>query len=85
MAAEADPEKGANHVDSSATLTSSQTQPHTGVLHHAGRKVRHFLLPSGRKVHVAHHPEEEQRLRRHLSVIQPQSDFGKIDEAARRI
>jgi len=46
MGAEADPEKG-DAQDSSATLTSQHQ--HTGAIHHAGRRIRHFVLASGKR------------------------------------
>jgi hypothetical protein len=77
-------EKGVSGEDSSATLTSTY-QPHndhhhhsSGYILHAGQKIRHFLHPSGRKIHIAQHPEQEQSLRRHLSVIHPESEYDIV-------
>ncbi|KAF2397929.1 hypothetical protein EJ06DRAFT_532914 [Trichodelitschia bisporula] len=49
--------------------------PHSHHIHghaiHTGRRLRHFLHPNGRKVHVASTPDEAERLKRHLSVTEP--------------
>ncbi|KAF2395482.1 hypothetical protein EJ06DRAFT_305084 [Trichodelitschia bisporula] len=49
--------------------------PHSHHIHghaiHTGRRLRHFLHPSGRKVHVASTPDKAERLKRHLSVTEP--------------
>lgn len=34
--------------------------------HHNGRRIRQFLRPDGRRVHVAHSPEDAVRLKSHL-------------------
>jgi len=39
-------------------------------LAHARSRLRHFLRPDGRKVHIALSPEEADRLRRTLSVTE---------------
>jgi hypothetical protein len=76
-----DIEKGVRGEDSSATLTATHEPPHhhtSDFILHAGHKIRHFLHPDGRKIHIAQHPEQEQSLRRHLSVIHPESDFDIV-------
>lgn len=35
--------------------------------HHAGRRLRQFLRPNGKKVHIAQTPEEVERLKKTLS------------------
>jgi hypothetical protein len=42
-----------------------------GVHGHAGRRLRHFFRPDGRKVHIAATPEEVEKLKRKLSVSDP--------------
>jgi hypothetical protein len=67
--------------DSSLTLTPPH---HHGAHHsggfmlHAGHKIKHFLHPDGRKIHICQHPEQEQSLRRHLSVINPETTFDVV-------
>lgn len=39
-------------------------------LAHARSRLRHFLRPDGRKVHIASNPEEAERLRRTLSATE---------------
>lgn len=36
-------------------------------LHHTGRRLRHFLRPDGRKVHIVHSPDEAEKLRKDIS------------------
>lgn len=76
-----DPEKGIPEPDSSITLTSHHHHSghHSGgFIVHAGHKIRHFLHPDGRKIHVCQHPEQEQSLRRHLSVINPETSYDVV-------
>ena len=35
--------------------------------HHSGRRLRQFLRPDGRRVHIAHSPEEAEKMRRRLT------------------
>ena len=39
-------------------------------LQHTRSRLRHFLKPDGRKVHIVSSPEEAVRLRRRLSVVE---------------
>lgn len=86
-----DLEAGGSKDESSATLTTTQEAPHhhhhtnNRFIIHAGHKIRHFLLPDGKKVHIASHPEQEQSLRRHLSIIQPENDFDIVVSIAENV
>jgi hypothetical protein len=65
-----DIEKG---TESSTTVGATS---HTHAIHghqiHTGRRLRHFLHPSGHKVHVASSPDEAEKMKRHLSVSEPE-------------
>ncbi|KAF7939506.1 hypothetical protein EAE99_001311 [Botrytis elliptica] len=46
--------------------------------HHRGHRLRNFMLPNGRKVHIAPSPEEADLLRRHLSTIEKDQPFDLV-------
>lgn len=46
--------------------------------HHKGHRLRNFVLPNGRKVHIAPSPEEAKPLRRHLSAIEKDQPFDLV-------
>jgi hypothetical protein len=48
---------------------------HVHIPHHPGRRLKQFMRPDGRRVHVAPTPEEENKLRQHLSISEPNNDF----------
>jgi hypothetical protein len=50
--------------------------PHLG--HHTGKRLRHFLRPDGRKVHIASSPDEANHLRRKLSTANEKEDFDLV-------
>ncbi|KAI9792970.1 MAG: hypothetical protein M1816_001292 [Peltula sp. TS41687] len=50
----------------SSTHGSGNTS--SGRHHHNGRRIRQFLRPDGRRVHVAHNPEDAIKLKRHLET-----------------
>lgn len=47
-------------------------------LHHTGRRLRHFLKPDGRKVHIAGSPDEANVLRKTLSSHEKDDDFDLV-------
>ena len=53
-------------------------QHHHPHLHHTGKKLRHFLRPDGRKVHIAGSPDEAEQLRRTLSVSEKEGGFDLV-------
>lgn len=67
-----DPEKLAPLQTSNAasTITIAGTNhpqsEHHAHLHHAGRRLRHFLRPDGRKVHIVHSPDEAEKLKKDI-------------------
>ncbi|RDW71363.1 hypothetical protein BP6252_07926 [Coleophoma cylindrospora] len=46
--------------------------------HHRGRRLRHFFMPDGKKVHIALSPEEAESLRQRLTVISPDEPFDLV-------
>jgi hypothetical protein len=62
-----DLEKG-TYDQSQTTVTSHAVH---GVHGHTGKRLRHFFRPDGRKVHIAHSPDEVEKLKRRLSVADP--------------
>jgi hypothetical protein len=46
--------------------------------HHRGRRLRHFLLPDGKKVHIALSPEEAETLRKRLETISKDEPFDLV-------
>ncbi|KAH8820490.1 bacterial low temperature requirement A protein-domain-containing protein [Xylogone sp. PMI_703] len=60
---------------SATPKTGGHHLPH---LHHRGRRLRNFILPNGREVHIALSPEEAQSLRQRLSAVRPDQDFDLV-------
>jgi len=53
------------------------TTPRTSVSghhHHRGRRLRNFLLPDGREVHIALSPEEAESLRQRLEAVRSKDE-----------
>jgi hypothetical protein len=48
---------------------------HLNLPHDLGKRLRQFLRPDGTRIHVAQSPEEETRLRRQLSISEPNDNF----------
>jgi ATP sulfurylase len=46
--------------------------------HHTGRRLRHFLRPDGKKVHIAGSPEEANVLRNTLAKDEKDVDFDLV-------
>jgi len=64
---------------STPTTTSGITLASGGShSHHRGKRLRHLLLPDGRKVHIALSPEEAESLRQRLNVIQKDEPFDLV-------
>lgn len=61
---------------SGLTTLSSSSVSHHG--HHRARRLRHFLLPDGRKVHIALSPEEADNLRQRLNAIDQNEPFDLV-------
>jgi hypothetical protein len=51
---------------------------HVHIPHHPGKRLKEFLRPDGKRVHIAHTPEEESKLRHHLSISEPNDDFDVL-------
>jgi hypothetical protein len=67
-------------VDGITTPDSLATTQHghDHHLHHTGRRLRQFLRPDGRRVHIVGNPDEAHRLRKTLSETSPKDDFDLI-------
>jgi len=61
---------------SGITLETNSHSPHHG--HHRGKRLRHFLLPDGKKVHIALSPEEADSLRQRLTAISKDEPFDLV-------
>lgn len=55
------------------------TSPHTSSTHkHRGKRLRHFLSPEGKEVHIALSPEEAETLRQTLEAIKQGESFDLV-------
>jgi hypothetical protein len=68
-------------VDTPARATTTphglhNHHPHLG--NHTGKRIRHFLRPDGRKVHIASSPDDANDLRRKLSTANEKDDFDLV-------
>lgn len=61
---------------STTPISPGTSTPHSH--HHRGHRLRNFMLPNGRKVHIAPSPEEADLLRRRLSTIQKDQPFDLV-------
>lgn len=61
-------------VDTPASTSMPHVHHHPHI-HHAGKNVRQFLRPDGKKVHIASSPDEANQLRRKLSTANEMEDF----------
>jgi hypothetical protein len=64
----------------SATVNSSTAPPHHSPTTTAREVLRHFLHPNGKRVHVAHSPEEAVRLRKTLQRDSAAATTGPEEE-----
>ena len=62
----------------STTPTTTDTGSTHGSGHHRGRRLRQFMHPSGRKVHIALSPEEADSLRQRLTVVSKDEPFDLV-------
>lgn len=66
-------------MSSTPTTTSGLTlSSSTHNSHHRARRLRHFILPNGRKVHIALSPEEAENLRQRLNAIEKDESFDLV-------
>ena len=72
----------ANMDDPTSTTISAQHDPHqhhhAHIGHHTGKKLKHFMRPDGRKVHIARSPDEANHMRRKLSNANEKEDFDLV-------
>ncbi|KAI4946479.1 hypothetical protein J4E91_007167 [Alternaria rosae] len=64
-----------------ATTTAqhdSHQHHHAHVGHHTGKRLKHFLRPDGRKVHIASSPDDANHMRRKLSNANEKEDFDLV-------
>jgi hypothetical protein len=67
--------------DPASTTTPAQHEPHqhhhSHLGHHTGKRLKHFLRPDGRKVHIASSPDEANHIRKKLSTAN-EKDFDLV-------
>ncbi|KAJ8071428.1 hypothetical protein OCU04_001749 [Sclerotinia nivalis] len=61
---------------STTPISRGPSTPHGH--HHRGQRLRNFMLPNGRKIHIAPSPEEADLLRRRLSTIEKDQPFDLV-------
>ncbi|RDL38443.1 Uncharacterized protein BP5553_02783 [Venustampulla echinocandica] len=62
-------------MSTTPTTTAGGTEQH----HHRGRRLRNFLLPDGREVHITRSPEEAESLRQRLTAVRkPDEPFDLV-------
>jgi hypothetical protein len=67
------PNTGGTSTANASGLTLS-----SNIAHQKGRRLRHFLLPDGRQVHIALSPEEAESLRKRLGAIRDNEPFDLV-------
>ena len=66
-----------------ATTPAADSHAHHGHhphlhLHQAGKRIRHFFHPDGRKIHIANSPEEIDHLRKTVSATEKDGEFDVV-------
>ena len=61
-----------------STTPTTPSVTGSGHHHHRGRRLRNFLLPDGRQVHIAPTPEEAEALRKRLEAIHEDQPFDLV-------
>jgi hypothetical protein len=69
---------GGSDTPASATTTSHFGHGHHHLHGHSGKRLRNFVRPDGRKVHIAHSPEEASKLRSTLSATNEKEDIDLV-------
>ncbi|KAI9661925.1 MAG: hypothetical protein M1821_009165 [Bathelium mastoideum] len=65
--------------DGASTATSSHHHRISFGHHlHSGKRIRHFLHPNGKKIHVASSPTDLETLRQTISVIEKECDYELV-------
>ncbi|KAF8864446.1 hypothetical protein BDZ45DRAFT_669610 [Acephala macrosclerotiorum] len=80
------PEKGSDSTSPPTTITTSSSTTHLTPpvhqhqhnSHHRVRRLRNFLLPDGREVHIALSPEEAETLKQRLTAIRKDEPFDLV-------
>jgi hypothetical protein len=63
--------------DTSASAIATPHAHHLPHLHgHSGKRLRHFFSPEGRRIHVAHSPDEANKIRK--QSIAEKDDFDLV-------
>lgn len=65
-------------MSSTPTTTSGITVDSKHSHHKGAKRQRHFMLPDGRKVHIALSPEEAESLRQRLTTIKRDEPFDLV-------
>ena len=73
------PQSRDDKMSTTPTTTSGiAVDSHSTHGHHRGKRLRHFLLPDGKKVHIALSPEEASSLRQRLAGIPSSEPFDLV-------
>ena len=66
-------EKAEENGQTTHSPHAGHQHPHLG--HHTGKRLRQFIRPDGRRIHIAATPEDHERMRRTLSTSEPDDGF----------
>jgi hypothetical protein len=65
-------------LDGNDTLASAHVHHHPHSHGHNGKRMRHFFSPEGRRIQVAHSPDEAENLRKQSTVVNEKDDFDLV-------
>lgn len=71
-------------IDTIAGTSHPNSEHHARHLNHAGRRLRHFLRPDGRKVHIVHSPDEAEKLRKDITRRRSEMEGWNGESAAEK-
>jgi hypothetical protein len=64
---------------STTTGTTTHHTPHHPHVHgHSGKRLRHFFSPEGRRIQVAHSPDEANNIRKQSIAVNEKDDFDLV-------
>jgi hypothetical protein len=64
-------------TDTPASVTG-HGHHHPHIHGHTGKRVKHFFSPEGRRIHVAHSPDEANKIRKKSIAANEKEDFDLV-------
>jgi hypothetical protein len=69
---------GGSDTPGTATTTPQHAHHHPHLHGHSGKRLRHFFSPEGRRIQVAHSPDEANNIRKQSIAVNEKDDFDLV-------